>query len=221
MVLILNEEDYNIIDKIKDSIIPSIEYDTFYHDIVTEVFDEKFLLPDEIMNLGNEIKNVRLSESAGDKGPDYVAAALGVSKRAAIGMMQNPKNAARVFRALREKLEECEDQEMRAKAERKGFLATVIYTIKKAIAWIVKTFQDLKDYVLDSAIDSRREGAAQAKRDYKWINKYGERYMDKTFGWYNDADQNIPRMDNSPNYPQSYLYDKAFDKLARFADSHR
>lgn len=215
MTIIFNENDLQWIKEFKNNIIPSIQNDTFFTNIINEVFDKKFLLPEENHILINKIKNFKLTESVDtNKGADYIATALGVSKRMAIGMLQNPKNAARTFRALREKLEHCEDLENRARAEHKGFLATVIYTIKKAMTWLINTFQDLKDYILDSVIDSRQEGAAQAKRDFQWINRYNERYMDRTFQWYNDAEKPVPRDNRSYEYNHTNLHDKLYNRIA-------
>lgn len=214
MVILLNENDLIWIKNFKNNIIPSIQNETFHTIVINEIFNTKNLLPENIHYLINEFKNYRLNESIDtNKGLEYVSKALGVSKNVAIGMLQNPKNAARTFRAIREKLEECEDIENRARAEKKGFLATIIYTLKKALYWMINTFQDLKDYVLDSAIDSRQEGAAQAKRDFKWINKYNEKYMDRTFQWYNDADKTTPRDNRSSEYIHTRFHDKLYNRI--------
>lgn len=179
MVLLLNENDLQWIKEYKNNIISSINNDTFYINLINEVFDNTKLLPEDIHTLIEKVKY--FNESTVDQGAEYIAQSLNVDKKTAMDLLKDPKNAAKAFRAIREKLEECEDAENRATAENKGFLATVIYTLKKALHWLVKTFQDVKDYVLDTAISSRKEGEARAKRDFKWINKYNERRIDKLF----------------------------------------
>ena len=194
MVILLHESDLEQIEMFKDSIEDHIKGGTFYSMIVEAAFGIENLLPEEILNLSKEISNIRLNEAYYNPyenqkiprvkdGPSFVAASLGIAKREALKQLNDPKKVSMIFRSLREKLEDMEDRERRAKAENKGFLAMVVYTIRQALAWLAKTFADIKDYVIDSVTD-RPEYAAKAKRDFKWISDYSGRYLANHTDWY-------------------------------------
>lgn len=143
---------------------------------------------DDIQIIANDIKNTtfplnNLNESADDEGITAIGAALGITKYTAGKLVKEPRSAKVLFRALRDKLEEMESRRARARAEEGGFIATVIYTIKQAIAWLVKKFKDLRDTVVD-AWNDREAGSSQAKRDYIWLMNKNVDYVANNSKWW-------------------------------------
>lgn len=148
-------------------------------------------LPDYIVALSHDIKSTTIPnkgflESSFDdsrEGPSLISGILGVTKHQASKMINDPKRASILFRSLRDKLEDAYDKKLRAKAEDHGFIATVIYTIKKAMCWLLNRFKDLKDDFHDYMAD-RPAGSSRAKRDYLWLRDKEERYLAQNADWY-------------------------------------
>lgn len=148
-------------------------------------------LPDYIVSVGAEIRNTSLPQTglleSSDDGPSLASAALGITKRQAQKFMNDPKTAHVLFRSLRDKLEEMEDKKARAAAEDHGFIATVIYTIKKAMHWLIKKFNDLRDDFLDMMAE-RPVKSSQTKRDYNWLKNKEVDYLANNTSWYLDSE---------------------------------
>ena len=144
---------------------------------------------DSIKEVSDEIKKTDLNSlsivesTTDDEGLTLVGAALGVTKHNAEKLIQTPKSAKVIFRALRDKLEESENRAKRARAEEGGLISTIIYTIKQAMTWLVNKFKDLKDYISDS-IHDREYGTSQAKRDYVWLLNRNVDYMSNNAKWW-------------------------------------
>lgn len=148
-------------------------------------------LPDYIVAFSHDIKTTTIPkrgvlESYSDdneEGSSLVSGALGVAKRKAQMMINDPKGASVLFRSLRNKLEDTYEKKLRAKAEDHGFLATVIHTIKRAMYWLMNKFKDLRDDFHDYMAD-RPAGSSRTKRDYLWLRNQGERYLAQNSDWY-------------------------------------
>lgn len=148
-------------------------------------------LPDSIVAISADIRSTRLLQNglleSSDEGPTFASAALGITKSQAKKFMKDPKTAHVLFRSLRDKLEEMEDKKARAAAEDHGFIATVIYTIKKAMHWLIKKFNDLRDDFLDMMAE-RPAKSSQTKRDYNWIKNKEVDYLANNTSWYLDSE---------------------------------
>lgn len=152
---------------------------------VAEILLGEYALPEYVLEINDSIHDVSLDEIKGfdftnpstisatqkkEEGTSVLQSALGCSKELAHKFTTDPKAAGICLRALRDKYEDISFQASRAKAEERGFFATVLYTIKKAIYWIFKTFNDLKDGAMD-LLQDRPENYSQLQRDYKWLKK--------------------------------------------------
>lgn len=152
-------------------------------------------LPDYIVALSHDIKTTTipnrgfLESSFNDRneGSSLISGALGVTQHQASKMINDPKTASVLFRSLRDKLEEAYDKKLRAKAEDHGFIATVIYTIKRAMYWLMKRFKDVKDDFHDYMAD-RPAGSSRAKRDFLWLADKGDRYLSQNASWYSNSE---------------------------------
>ena len=154
--------------------------------------------PELILEISEEMKAIPLNEyeykyfdfnkadttyTTDEDGPSIIGALFGFSKHTAKKFVKDPKTAGMCLRALRDKYEEVSFKEARAKAEHRGFFATVLYTIKKAMYWIVKKFADLKDDFLD-LIKGRPENASRTKRDYNWLRNAEDHYLANNTDWF-------------------------------------
>lgn len=152
--------------------------------------------PEYIHELVEEINRVSLDESDdrynyityydseyADDGPGLVGAILGTGRRTAKKLVNDSKTASIALRALRNKYEDVCFKQARASAERRGFFASVLYTIRKAIYWICKKFKDLAGDVKD-LIKGRPKGASRAKRDYVWLRNREDGYLYRNSNWF-------------------------------------
>lgn len=151
-------------------------------------------LPDRIMAIKEEIDNISLDEGYQyvyypdeDDGFNLMRSALNIGKAEARKFVADPKSAGKCLRALRDKYEDIYFKSQRARAEDRGFFATVLYTIKKAIYWLVKKFQDLKDSVIDLFKD-RPEYSSRTKRDYLWLRDQEDQWLANNTYWYNNSE---------------------------------
>lgn len=162
--------------------------------VLAEQLLGKYAYPDAILSLSQEIKSTQLPkdghwllESTEEDGPSLISGVLGIGKAKAKMFLKDPKTAHVLFRSLRDKLEEMQDKKERAAAEEHGFIATIIYTIKKAMRWIIKKFNDFKDDFMDM-IAERPAKSSQTKRDYNWITNKGKDYLINNTSWYIDSE---------------------------------
>ncbi len=162
--------------------------------VLAEQLLGRYAYPDAIISLSHEIKSTQLPvgrswllESSDDEGPSLVSSVLGIGKAKAKMFLKDPRTAHVLFRSLRDKLEEMQDKKERAAAEEHGFIATIIYTIKKAMRWIIKKFNDLKDDFMDMMAE-RPAKSSQTKRDYNWITNKGKDYLINNTSWYIDSE---------------------------------
>ena len=177
----------NPVTEFTDNIEAYVESGIFQHKMAEFILGESGTLED-IYLVSKDIKDTtfpldNLNESSDDEGLTAIGAALGVTKYTAGKLVKEPKSASILFRALRDKLEEMESRRARARAEESGFIATVIYTIKQAMTWLVKKFKDLRDTVVDAWHD-REGGSSQAKRDYIWLMNKNVDYMANNSKWW-------------------------------------
>ena len=182
---IFTDKDLKECALLEDNIFDYVRTGSLNYHLIEHCFGAENLLPDDIIALENEILQESDYPTLGthnpyaDEGDYLMQASLQLSPKETAVMAKDPKKIATAFRALRNKLEEAEDRQKRANAESRGFLATVIYTIKRAMNWILKKFHDIKGYILDS-VNNRPEGYSQTFRDLKWIhNKEAERLATK------------------------------------------
>ena len=154
------------------------------------VFAEQVLgdqaLPDYIMEVSADLKNTYVPNTFLEQvedGPTLMQGALNITKSQAQKYLKDPKTASVLFRSLRDKLEDMEDKKRRASAEEHGFIATVIYTIKRAMYWLIKKFNDVRDDFLDMTAE-RPAHSSQAKRDYNWLMNRQRDYMIQNTDWY-------------------------------------
>lgn len=175
------------IDEFVSNIEAYVESGIFQYKIAELILGECATLED-IQIISNDIKKTtfpldNLNESSDEEGLTAIGAALGVTKYTAAKLIKEPKSASIIFRALRDKMEEMESRKARARAEESGLIATIIYTIKQAMAWLVKKFKDLRDTVVDAWHD-REGGSSQAKRDYVWLMNKNIDYMANNSKWW-------------------------------------
>jgi hypothetical protein len=185
-------EELRMAKAFSEQIEDLIKQGRFEH-VLAEQLLGKYALPDTILNLGQEIrstqlpKNGNLLESSDEQGPSLVSGVLGITRSQAQKYLKDPKTAHVLFRSLRDKLEEMEDKKQRAAAEDHGFIATVIYTIKKAMCWIIKKFNDIRDDFLDMMAE-RPAKSSQTKRDYNWLKNKEQDYLIGNTSWYLDSE---------------------------------
>lgn len=191
MINSLTPSEMKRVEQLKESMDDlSIQSGAFYHMVVTETIGVENLTLEDLHDNICEIENIDVStlqEADDTNGVKMVGMALGVSSATAANLMRNPRSASVLFRALRDKLEESEDRLQRANAESRGLIASIVYSIKKAIVWLVNKFKEVKDDILDTVHD-RPLGASQAKRDYEWIKKNTDKWMSGNTGWYHVND---------------------------------
>lgn len=154
-------------------------------------------LPDTIMELKKEIDNTSIDEAYRfEYYPDYpgeeegfsiLGSVLKVGKKEAHRLVADPRSAGKCLRALRDKYEDIYFKSQRARAEDRGFFSTILYTIKRAIYWIIKKFQDLKDSVVD-IIKDRPEYSSRTKRDYLWLRDQEDNWLAHNTYWYNNSE---------------------------------
>lgn len=162
--------------------------------VLAEQLLGKYAYPDAVMSLSQEIKSTQLPkdghwllESAKEDGPTLISAAIGISKYTAKQLVKDPTTAHILFRSLRDKLEEMKYKKERSNAESHGFIAMIIHTIKRAMRWIIKKFNDIKDDFMDIMAE-RPPKSSQTKRDYNWITDTGKDYLINNTDWYIDSE---------------------------------
>lgn len=195
MGFILSSSDLEKVKLFKEQMDDTfIQTTDFYQLVITESIGIENLTPEDIYDYINEIESIDesvLQENSNENGSGLISAALGVSSSTATTLLRNPQSAAVIFRALRDKLEEQEDRLERTNAEKRGIVASLVYTIKKAIIWMINKFKEIKDDVADT-IHNRPFGTSTAKRDYEWIKKHSDRWMSGNTGWYHAGDDSTP-----------------------------
>lgn len=136
-------------------------------------------LPEYILEISEDIKSIDISSLTEDADRDEGQTLLGnifnVDKKTANDLISSPKKAGICLRALRDKYEEIKFKESRTAAENRGFLATLLWTIKQAMYWIVKRFGDLKDEITD-LLNNNPENTSRTKRDLAWF-KFREKEL--------------------------------------------
>lgn len=163
--------------------------------VLAEQILGKYAYPDAIMSLSQEIKYTQppkdgrwlLESIEEDDEPSLISGVLNISKRKAKMFLKDPKTAHVLFRSLRDKLEEMQDKKERASAEEHGFIAMVIHTIKKAMRWLIKKFNDIRDDFMDMMAE-RPAKSSQTKRDYNYITNKGQDYLIHNTSWYIDSE---------------------------------
>ena len=171
----LSEEYKQYIVDIDDRLNEALLNNTLYDFVIIECFGIENLLPEDILRYKQEIIQ-ESNNSQDDKGEKLVASALNLTKNTVSNYLKDTRNSSKLFAALRNKLDEVEDKQYRARSEERGFLAMLIYTIKSAMKWMISKFQDLKDYVVDTVKD-RPEGYSSARRNYKYLSKKGSNFF--------------------------------------------
>ena len=161
-----------------------VENGMFYRNMAQYILGES-AIPDTVFPLAREIEETEINESSSsmEDGYDITSHALGISKSATKKFLADPQSASILFRSLRDKLEEMEWKKKRETAEKSGLLSTIIHTIKKAMAWILKKFNDIKDDVMD-ALKERPAGSSRAKRDYIWLQNKEIDYLANNTPWF-------------------------------------
>lgn len=169
-----------------DKITEAIEQDRLLEYVVETAYGSNNILPDQVVSIVksiNESKENPYDDSTGVKVLRTLFKGTKATGKYAIdGVLKDPTIASRFLRALKLKLKNAEDMEARAKANQRGFFATVVYTIKKAILWLVNKFRDLKDTVLD-AIEDKQSGYHQARRDYQDLHSLTLRAASRNADW--------------------------------------
>ena len=179
----MNNSQYYL--EFKDNIVDRIKSNTFYSYLIHELYDSSITLPEQVLEIEKSINESFLENEEYKEEYDDIARLLNASRNSIERSLQNPEKASIIVGALRDKLEEIEDMELRSQAREKGFFATIIYTIKKALAWIKRTFLDLKDSILDTVrYDKRMQYVAQTRRDFDWIHDYNKRSLARHTSWY-------------------------------------
>ena len=194
MGYILNSSDLQKVKLLKEQMDDTfIRTTDFYQVVITECIGIENLTPEDIHDYIIEIESIDESilQESSENGPSLISAALGVSSTTATALMRDPKSASILFRALRDKLEESQDRLQRANAEKRGLIASIVYTIKKAIIWLINKFKEIKDDASDTLAD-RPLGASSAKRDYEWLKNHSDKWMSGNTGWYHAGDNSTP-----------------------------
>lgn len=191
----LTQEEINQAQELKNSLN---ENNITYK--IAEVLLGEYAVPEYIMEISDEMQNIPLNEyeyeyfdkpdtvyRTDEDGPSLIGAALGFGKHRAKKLIRDPKTASVCLRALRDKYEEVQFTAARAKAEKRGFFATILFTIKKAMYWIIKKFGDMKDSFFD-LIKGRKENSSKAKRDYIWLTNQNNMYLANNTDWFLDSE---------------------------------
>lgn len=174
----ITQNDLKKVKELKESLNDnSITY------TIAEALLGEYAIPEYILEISEEIKTFPLNEenmnnSSNAEGTSMISASLGCDNKTAKSLVKNPKSAGICLRALRDKYEEVFFRSKRATAEEKGFFATILYTIKRAMYWIIKTFKDIKDDVFD-LIEGRPENTTISRSDVAWLNKMQDNYLSK------------------------------------------
>lgn len=143
---------------------------------VAEYLLGSYAIPEYILEVSEDIKSVLLTENADrDEGQTLLGNVFNVDKKTANDLVSDSKKAGICLRALRDKYEEIKFKESRTSAENRGFLATLLWTIKQAMYWIIKRFGDLKDEVTDLLLNNP-EHTSRTKRDLSWF-KFREKEL--------------------------------------------
>lgn len=136
-------------------------------------------IPEEINSVINEISKFTtekfIRKNSSDIA-DLTSRFINIGKAKLNYTLKDPVRAAKVLGALRNKYLEIDDRRKRARAEDLGVFATILYTIKKCIKWVVLKIQDLKDDFNDAAMN-KPEGYSRAKRYYNDVHKYSLKYL--------------------------------------------
>lgn len=136
-------------------------------------------IPEEINSVINEITKFTtekfIRKNSSDIA-DLTSRFINIGKAKLNYTLKDPVRAAKVLGALRNKYLEIDDRRKRARAEDLGVFATILYTIKKCIKWVVLKIQDLKDDFNDAAMN-KPEGYSRAKRYYNDVHKYSLKYL--------------------------------------------
>lgn len=136
-------------------------------------------IPEEINSVINEISKFTtekfIRKNSSDIA-DLTSRFINIGKAKLNYTLKDPVRAAKVLGALRNKYLEIDDKRKRARAEELGVFATILYTIKKCIKWVVLKIQDLKDDFNDAAMN-KPEGYSRAKRYYNDVHKYSLKYL--------------------------------------------
>ena len=128
----LSEEYKQYIVDIDDRLNEALLNNTLYDFVIIECFGIENLLPEDILRYKQEIIQ-ESNNSQDDKGEKLVASALNLTKNTVSNYLKDTRNSSKLFAALRNKLDEVEDKQYRARSEERGFLAMLIYTIKSAM----------------------------------------------------------------------------------------
>lgn len=142
--------------------------------------------PESIFILSEQISHFN-EDAEEDNGASLIKSAFGCDTKTAHSFLQDSKRAGICLRALRDKYEDIYFKSQRARAEDRGFFSTILYTIKRAIYWIIKKFQDLKDSVVD-IIKDRPEYSSRTKRDYLWLRDQEDNWLAHNTYWYNNSE---------------------------------
>lgn len=136
-------------------------------------------IPEEIHSVINEISTFtteRFIRKNSKDIADITSSLINIGKEKLNYTLKDPVRAARVLGALRQKYMDIDDKRKRARAEELGVFATILYTIKKCINWVVLKIQDLKDDFKDATMN-KPEGYSRSKRYYNDVHKYSIRYL--------------------------------------------
>lgn len=189
----LNKEDLLRAKQIQHSLNEnSITYN------IAEILLGENATPEYILEISEEMNNIPINEfeyrywdyskpatkyETDEDGPSIIGAALGFGKHQAKKFVKDPKTAGVCLRALRDKYEEIKFKEARSKAEKRGIFATILYTIRRAMYWIIEKFKDLKDDFMD-LIKDRPENSSKTKRDYIWLRNAEDSYLANNTDWF-------------------------------------
>ena len=101
-------------------------------------------------------------------------------------MIADPKKAGYLFRTIRRRIEDLEAKQDRMAAERGGIISSLIYTLKRAAYWLLRTFRDITDDIADYWM-GREIGESRTKRDYRFIQQAQDAYLARNTNWYNST----------------------------------
>lgn len=160
MAILFNEEDLNWINNFKNEIPYMIKNDILYSTIIKEVFNENTLLPEELYELKNEIKNSRFIHEAEENKTKYISTNLS-SKKDKPQTLQHAKHVAKIFEALKNQLNEYETKD-------KDIFSHGIEMIKKSLGWMENTFKNLKDSDCHKVIIIKREIGPETQSGIPW-----------------------------------------------------
>lgn len=186
MAYLLSQKEVLEYNKIKEDMNIAIEENRLLDWVITESYGADNILPEEIYTVRNQLESIK--ESNEDDGPTLISMILGLAKNKVDKTIKSPEKSSVILRALKEKLLEVKDKEERAKAADRGLFSTLIYTIKKAILWLISKFKDLKDDAYDTIYD-KPVGYSKAKRDYKDVTAMGNGYITNKADWLDEPYQ--------------------------------